>query len=258
MSSYRRSWFTRIVATWRANLVVDDHAPQIGEENVDASMKRAVGSWTVRFARGVGRQSGILGINALLLAALPFLDLVRPACVTADCAQAWDRLLFLPRILYLPMMSLGLVLLGSWIGQRRHAKVRERFETSRDLRAEAPEAPPGSAPTRMLDRDLARRTLRGLSLGALAATAALAPFTLTAIARRRCDPWPIRNSGLQVCQDSLGWADMLVAYEVWGLLVASMLASLLWYTRSTAIPRPTTLESPRPRRIPRRARWDMA
>ena len=97
-----------------------------------------------------------------------------------------------------------------------------------------PDTPPGHVRPPGLERDLARRTLRGLSLGALLAGGTMAavgtaPF---GIGLRRCDPVDFSwHTGLERCATASEWVDALVAFQVWTVLVLSLLAALLFAWR---------------------------
>ncbi len=197
---------------------------------------RKLGRTTLRWAQGPGRQSGFLALNALAIGALPFIALLRPECQTEvlGCSTAWDRILFVPRILFLPAIMAFFVMAGSWWAQRRNARV-DRGYFARLVPADQPEIPPGHFQATPLEQDLIKRTLRGLAAGALVATIIMVGFAFTPFALRACDPWTMESTGLNACQTAGQWADMALAFEVWILMLGGALAALVLYTRSTSI-----------------------
>ncbi len=199
-------------------------------------MRKQVGRLALRFARGPGRQSGAWMASAASLAGIPFLALILPGCASlAECGNAWDQVLFLPRLMFMPAVVVTLMMFGSWWAQRRHARVDTRFFTALDARSDQPDRPPGEFDTARLDADLAKRTLRGLGQGAMAGGVAVGTLVMTRIALRRCDPWSLERSALPVCQDTAGWTDMLLAMEVWSVAVTALLLGFVWIVRSTSI-----------------------
>ncbi len=197
---------------------------------------RKLGRNTLRWAQGPGRQSGFLALNALAIGAMPFIALLRPECQTEIlvCSTGWDRILFLPRVLFLPAILAFCLMAGSWWAQRRHARV-DRGYFARLVPADQPEIPPGHFDATPLEQDLVKRTLRGLAAGSLVAAIAIAAFAFTPIALRSCDPWASKTSQLLVCQTAGQWADMAIAFEVWIVLALAALGALVFYTRSTSI-----------------------
>lgn len=200
-------------------------------------MRRRVGAWTLRWARGPGRHSALWALNAFAIAALPALSMLEPAC-RADflgCSGRIDVTLMVPRLLALPALLVGFVMLGSAHAQRKHAHI-DRDYFARLENADHPDIPPGHFEAQPLEQDLTKRTLRGISAGALIGSLALTPLFLTRVALRSCDPWATsRPTGLQVCSDMAGWTDLGLAMETVSLVAFGLLASLVCYSRSTSI-----------------------
>lgn len=189
--------------------------------------------WTLRWALGPGRQSGLLALNAVAVAAIPFLYGLRP-CTDAACTTLWDRLFFVPNLLFIPAIAASFWLWGSWRAQRGHQRAQKRYFAGLEPR-ERPDIPPGHVQPAHLDRDLARRTLRHTALGALLAAGALALLgNWNGIGLRRCDPLDFSwQTGLARCVTAREWVDALVAFQVWGFLGLSLLAAavLAWRVR---------------------------
>lgn len=222
----------------------------INDGTGSASMRKRVGRSALRFAQGPGRQSGAWAACAAAVAGLPFLALLAPGCnALLHCTDTWDAILMVPRLLFMPAVLMATMLTGSWWAQRRHARVDRVFFTSMDARSDQPDRPPGDLDKQALEQDLAKRTLRGMGQGALLGTVALVPIVLTPVALRRCNPWDL-GGALPVCSDPAGWTDMLLAFEVWGTLVAGGVGALMLITRSTSI-HPRGLPRPRRRRLRR-------
>lgn len=196
---------------------------------------RPLGAWTLRFARGPGRQSGLWAISFAALAALPALALLQPACASDGftCTPSWNRLFFVPRLLMVPAALGALLMFGAWRAQRSHARVERRY-FERLVAAEEPDIPPGHFEAKPLEQDLVKRTLRGLALGAVLGTILLGAAVATPIGWRACDPIP-SNSGLAPCSTALQWTDALLAFEVVGFLLVAGTAAIVFYTRSTSI-----------------------
>lgn len=199
-----------------------------------------VGSRTLRWAQGPGRQSLFWALAAAAVAALPFLDTVRPACgETPNCELAWDRLFFLPNLLFIPAVTALAILAGSVLAQWGHARFDHRFWTRRE-QSETLEIPPGHLKPIELERDMTGRSLRWMGLGGLAAAGILGYMATTAIGRRACDPFTFdRPTGLQVCQGPAQWSDMLIAFEVWVFIIGAALlgATMLLRSRRFRAPR---------------------
>ena len=203
------------------------------------------GRRTLRWAQGPGRQSGLWAFAAAAVAALPFLDAVRPVCrgATASlCQQGWERFFFLPNLFFIPAVLLICVAIGSWIAQRLHARHDKRFYAALDDRD--PEIPPGHHRPPDLERDLIRRTMQWVAFGALVAAGSFAYFAMTPIGRRACDPWSLKASSLQVCQGAAQWSDALIAYETWLFLVAAVLWAGLLLVRARRFRAPRTTRRP--------------
>ncbi len=197
--------------------------------------KRVVGKWTLRWARGPGKQSGVLALCAIAIAALPFIALLRPECRgdLFDCGSSWDQILMLPRIVAMPALLLAPVLAGSWWAQHRHARVDDRYFAALET-SDTPERPPGEIDKTPLESDLVKRTLRSTGRGALLGAIGIGALGITPVALRACDPVPT-GSGLPVCQGAAGWTDLIMAFQVWGLLAFGLLWALILYTRSTSV-----------------------
>ncbi len=189
--------------------------------------------WTVRWSTGLGRQSGLLALNAVAIVIIPFLYGLRP-CQGAACTTLWDRLFFVPNLLFIPAIAAAFWLWGSWQAQRRHAGFERRLFANMTPQ-EVPEIPPGHVQPPGLERDLARRTLRWMALGAFFASIGLAALgSWNGIGRRRCDPLDFRwETGISRCSSAGEWVDALVAFQVWGFMTLSLLAALvfLWRVR---------------------------
>lgn len=173
------------------------------------------GQRTLRWAQGPGRQSLFWALVAAAIACLPFLDLVRPSCDTASCEQAWNRVFFLPNLVFIPAVLAICILVGSAFAQWNHARFDLRFWAAFEP-GDDPAIPPGHLRPVELEHDLLHRSMRWLGLGALGAVGVFAYFASTAIGRRACDPWRFDPpTGLQVCQGPAQWSDLLIAFEVW-------------------------------------------
>lgn len=200
------------------------------------AMRKRIGQLTLRFAKGPGRQSGVWAACAAALAGLPFLALLAPGCADVlTCSPTWDRIFFVPRLLFMPAVLATMLLLGSWWAQHRHARVDRAFFTGLDARSDQPDRPPGEFDTSLLEKDLAKRTLRGTGQGALLGAGLLAPLLFTTVALRRCNPWTMSGSGLPTCSDPAGWTDMVLAFEVWGTLITGLVWGIVLLTRSSSI-----------------------
>lgn len=189
--------------------------------------------WSLRWATGLGRQSGFLALNAVAVAGVPFLYGLRP-CTDDACTSLWDGLFFVPNLLFIPAIAASLWLCGSWRAQRGHERTRKRFFSELEPR-ERPEVPPGHMEPPHLERDLVRRTLRGVSLGSFLAALILAVIGSGpwGIGLRRCDPMDFSwHTGLARCDSASGWADALIAFQVWTVLVLSLLAALMLALRA--------------------------
>lgn len=199
-------------------------------------MQRRVGGWTLRYAQGPGRQSGILLLSAVAIALLPFTALMRPDCGgnLLGCASSWDAVLLVPRILFLPAAVAAILLAGTWWAQWRHAPVEKRYFAQLATSSRV-ERPPGHFDATPLEQDLIKRTLRGLAAAGLVATGAIGSLAFTTLALRSCDPWTMRGTGLAPCDSTAGWTDLVVAFEIWGLLALLALSTLVWFTRSTSV-----------------------
>jgi len=196
-------------------------------------MARKVGNLTRRWAEGPGKQSGLWALSALALAAMPMLHGVRATCGgEVVCQQGWDKLFFLPNLLFVPAILAVGMLCGSWAAQRLHGRRDKRFYAALEVR-EFPDIPPGHMRPVELERDLVRRTMRWAALGALAAVGVFVYLAMTPFGRRACDPWRFKSyTGLEVCEGPAQWLDALVAYEVWLFVAVGALLALAMLARA--------------------------
>ena len=187
-------------------------------------------AWTLAWAQGPGRQSGAWALSAAAVALIPFLDGIRPPCNTTNCAQVWERVFFVPDLLFMPAVLAAAVLAGSWLAQRRHAKFDKRFYDELDPN-QVPETPPGHLRPKVLEDDLTRRTLQMTSLAGLVVAGVYVFLTTTPIGRRACDPVKFSQpTGLERCSGPAQWSDAIIAYEVWLFIAIAVIgAVVLWF-----------------------------
>ncbi len=189
-------------------------------------MARRGSNRLLRWADGPGRESGSWLLVAAAVASIPFLNLLRPPCSTAECISDWDKVFFVPKLLFIPALLAVGVLAGSWIAQRLHGRTHKRFHATLEDR-DAPDIPPGHFRAKEMERDILRRSYTWMGIGSASMAGVFVFFTGTTIGRRTCDPWRFSQpTGLGVCNSPGGWSDMLMAYQVWLMVLVAAIAGL--------------------------------